>query len=287
VPDSTQQGSLIELKEVSFAYPDSPDALRDVSLTVDAGEFVAFVGQNGAGKTTCAKLLNDILHPRSGEVWIAGSRTDTVATSELAQTVGYCYQNPDHQIWALKVEDELAFGPRNLGLSTEEVRRRTDEALALIDLAHQRDSYTFSLGWGERQKLAVAAILAMQPRVIVVDEPTTGLDWNGSRRIMDLLSDLNARGLAVIFITHDMAIVAAYARRCVVFAEGRIVRDGPTLDVMYDQEALALADLRPPQFVRLAQELAGDHSIGQVATPDDLKAELTQKLRERLNHVDQ
>jgi energy-coupling factor transport system ATP-binding protein len=272
---------LIDMRNVSFSYEEDIRALAEVSLKITDGEFVAFVGQNGAGKTTCAKHLNGILKPTKGEVWIAGSRTDEVAASELAQTVGYCYQNPDHQIWALRVEDELAFGPRNLGLSPEEVKQRVEEALALVDLGDRRDEYTFSLGWGERQKMAVASILAMRPRVIVVDEPTTGLDWGGSTRIMDLLADLNTGGLTVIIITHDMPIATAYTGRSIVFAGGRIVRDGPTSEVMRDLAALEQADLRPPQFVRVALALESQGFRTSARTPDGLASDIRRALEKR------
>jgi energy-coupling factor transport system ATP-binding protein len=276
---------LLSLRQVCFSYPGGTPALREVSLTIQAGEFVAFVGQNGAGKTTCAKLLNGILKPDQGEVWVNGQETRQTPASVLAQTVGYCYQHPDHQIWALHVADELAFGPRNLGLSPAEVQQRVEEALALVDLTAQHDHYTFSLGWGERQKLAVAAILAMRPRVIVVDEPTTGLDWDGSRRIMDLLNHLNEHGLTVIIITHDMNVVAAYARRCVVFADGCVIRDGSTAAVLQDRPALQQAHLRPPQFIRMAQALAHCGIAVSAASPETLKADLRQRLQAKRVNV--
>jgi energy-coupling factor transporter ATP-binding protein EcfA2 len=276
---------LIELESVSFQYGDGPLVLKDISLNISESEFVALVGQNGAGKTTCAKLMNGILQPLRGRVTVAGTSTTEVATSTLAQTIGYCYQNPDHQIWALHVEEELAFGPENLGFSDDRVREQVEKALELADLVEQREEYTFALGWGQRQKLAVAAILAMRPKVIIVDEPTTGLDWDGSIRIMELLKSLNEQGMTVIIITHDIDIVARYARRVVVFADGEVVRDGEVQKVLRDEEALQRADLRPPQFIRVALALA-DYGIADVSSSEQLKTTLVSRLEET-THVNE
>jgi energy-coupling factor transporter ATP-binding protein EcfA2 len=265
---------IIRIENVSFHYKTGVDVLNNISLGIFQGEFIAFVGQNGAGKTTCAKLLNGILRPTFGKVQVNGIDTASVPSSDIARTVGYCYQNPDHQIWALKVEDELAFGPRNLGFPANEVQKRVNEGLDLADLSQQRDSYTFSLGWGERQKLAVAAILTMRPQIIIVDEPTTGLDWEGSVRIMELLKRLNQNGLTVIIITHDMEIVTSYTRRVIVFANGRIITDGSVAEVMYNTEALSIADLRPPQFIRIAIALHLNGFKQSVTTIQEFQSEL-------------
>ena len=274
---------LIEFSGVWFHYSEGKDVLREIFLSFQAGEFVALVGQNGAGKTTCAKLINGLLKPTAGEVRINGERTEETPSSSIARTVGYTYQNPDHQIWSLHVEDELAFGPQNLGMPEDEIARQVAEALDLADLTSHRQEYTFSLGWGQRQKLAVASIVAMRPEVIIVDEPTTGLDWDGSIRIMDLLTRLNDSGMTVIIITHDMEIVTRYAARVVVFGEGRILRDGPVLDVMYDWESLAEAALRPPQFIRVALALH-DLGIRPTLTPEALIADINTQF-EQLRHA--
>lgn len=269
----TAEQPLIDVRGVSFAYAENmPPALRDATFSIRSGEFVAFVGQNGAGKTTCAKLLNGVLRPTSGQVLLDGRDSQSVSSSELARTVGYCYQNPDHQIWALKVEEELSFGPSNVGLEPDAVRAQVSEVVDLVGLRVAMDAYTFSLGWGERQKLAVASILAMKPRIIIVDEPTTGLDWDGSRRIMDLLTDLNRQGLTVIIVTHDMSIVAEYTQRCVVFSSGSIIRDGRADEVLYDAAALDAADLRQPQFIRVAQALGLDTANQRYLHPGDVRS---------------
>jgi energy-coupling factor transporter ATP-binding protein EcfA2 len=176
--------------------------------------------------------------------------------ADLARSVGYVYQNPDHQIFAQRVRAEAAFGPRNLGLSPAEVERRVDQALELVGLTAHADDFAFSLGRGQRQNLAVASVLAMEPRILVVDEPTTGLDQAGARAILDLLSRWNTEGRTIVVITHDMTLVAERVPRTVVVDAGRILADGPTRQVLSDSELLRTAFLRPPQVTRVAQRLA-------------------------------
>jgi len=269
---------LIQIRDVNYAYTKEEDVLHDISMDIYPGEFVAFVGQNGAGKTTCAKLMNGILKPRTGEVVVDGQLTEEVAASVIARNVGYSYQNPDHQIWAMKVEDEIKFGPNNLSFSEAEVKEQVEEALELANLTDKRDEYTFALGWGERQKLAVASILAMRPKIIIVDEPTTGLDKDGSLRIMNLLQRLNKKGLTVVIITHDIDIVAAYANRVVVFAGGHIVRDDMVEEVMVDLDALEKADLRPPQHIRVALALK-EYGVEVEMSPELLRENISNLLQ--------
>ena len=279
MPDGTPAASAtpgapaIEVRDLVFRYaPGSPDILRGVDLRIDAGEFVALIGQNGAGKTTLAKHFNGLLKPSAGSVQVLGRDTRTTPVAELARRVGYVYQNPDHQIFAQRVQAEAAFGPRNLGLPPAEVERRVKEALALVGLAEQADDFAFSLGRGQRQKLAVASVLAMEPSVLVVDEPTTGLDQAGARGILDLLSEWNAAGRTIVAITHDMALVAERVPRTIVVSDGRILADGPTRRVLTDTSLLRSAYLRPPQATRVAQRLV-DLGIGPgVLTVDELYA---------------
>jgi cobalt transport protein ATP-binding subunit len=247
----------IEVSDLVFRYtPNGADVLRGISLRIEAGEFVALIGQNGAGKTTLAKHFNGLLKPRSGSVRVMGRDTRTAPVADMARTVGYVYQNPDHQIFAQRVRAEAAFGPRNLGLSPAEVERRVDAALELVGLREHADEFAFSLGRGQRQKLAVASVLAMEPRVLVIDEPTTGLDQAGARGILELLSRWNAEGRTIIAITHDMALVAERIPRTIVVSDGLILADGPTREVLSDAPLLRQAFLRPPQVTRVAQQLA-------------------------------
>lgn len=274
----------IQVEDVVFQYaPGAPDILRGVSLCIQRGDFVALIGQNGAGKTTLAKHFNGLLRPSKGLVRVLGTDTRTAGLADLARTVGYVYQNPDHQIFAQRVHSEVAFGPRNLGLSQAEVDARVAQALALVDLQEYADAFAFSLGRGQRQKLAVASVLAMEPPVLVVDEPTTGLDKPGARAILDLLSRWNADGRTIIVITHDMTLVAERVPRTIVVNDGRILADGATRDVLSDAPLLRQAFLRPPQVTRIAQQLTSLGVSPNVMTVEELRAQI--KVRLARSHV--
>ena len=270
----------IDVDAITFRYePKSPDVLHGVSLQIHHGEFVAMIGQNGAGKTTLAKTFNGLLKPTTGTVLAGGTDTRTASVGQLARSVGYVYQNPDHQIFAQRVRAEVAFGPNNLKLSEAEVAERVQEALELVDLADHADEFAFSLGRGQRQKLAVASVLAMRPPTLVVDEPTTGLDQKGAKGILDLLTRWNTHGRTIIVITHDMTLVAERVPRTVVVGGGRIIADGPTREVLSNQELLAEAFLRPPQVTRVAQRLARYGVASDALTVPELHAELSRVLR--------
>jgi energy-coupling factor transport system ATP-binding protein len=174
----------------------------------------------------------------------------------MAQTVGYCYQNPDHQIFAPSVEKEIRFGPANLGLPAKQVDQRVRDAMAAVGLTSVAGANPFVLGRGRRQLLAVASILAMNPQVLVIDEPTTGLDLSGARQIMDLLARWNEDGRTIVVITHDMDLVMEYVRRCVVMAHGRVIADGPVSEVMRRPDVLGPAHLVAPPVVTVSDRLA-------------------------------
>jgi energy-coupling factor transport system ATP-binding protein len=275
ITDGKGPAIAIDVQDVVFRYgPRTPDVLKGVSLRIAQGEFVAFIGQNGAGKTTLAKHFNGLLKPTSGTVQAMGLDTRRATVGSLARTVGYVYQNPDHQIFAQRVHTEVAFGPKNLGLAQEEIDQRVSEALELVGLADQADAYAFSLGRGQRQMLAVASVLAMRPPVLVVDEPTTGLDRQGARAILDLLSTWNADGRTIVVITHDMTLVAERVPRTVVVGDGRLIADGPTREVLSNAELLRSAFLRPPQVTRIAQRLAEFGVAPNTMTVPELHAQL-------------
>ena len=246
---------ILRAASLSHVYPTGRAALRDVDLEVQPGDFLAIIGQNGSGKTTLAKHFNGLLRATAGFVEVKGERVVKQTTVELSRTIGYCYQNPDHQIFAPTVREEVAFGPAHLGLSQEEVGERTDRILAMVGLLDREHEYPFSLGRGERQILAVASVLAREPAVLIVDEPTTGLDWRGSEAMMRLIHELNASGTTVIAISHDMNLVAAHARRVVVMADGEKIGDGDPAEVFSSAEVLTRASLRPPQAFRISRSL--------------------------------
>jgi energy-coupling factor transport system ATP-binding protein len=267
---------VIDVHEVSYTYaPAMPLALDHVSLQIHTGDFLALLGQNGAGKTTLAKTFNGLLRPTSGSVTVGGLDTRNASIASLAARVGYCYQNPDHQIFNRTVYMEAAFGPRNLKLAPEEVAARVDHALHLVGLADKKDAYPFLLGKGERQKLAVASALAMGSPILVVDEPTTGLDLRGIRSIMTLLKQWNQdEERTIVIITHDLHIVAEYIPRTIVMAQGKIVADGPTRSILSDGAVLAATGLKPPQITRVAQRLSHHGIPPDVMTVDEMLGHL-------------
>jgi len=253
---SGREGPQLAFEQVSFNYPDGTAALRDVSLAVAAGEFVALLGANGSGKTTLAKHLNGLLKPTRGIVRVNGRDTRPMRVAELARQVGYVFQNPDHQIFAATVEEEIAFGLRLQGLSQAEVAERVDWALAAFALIPYRELPPALLGWGQRRQVAMAAVLATRPQALVLDEPTGGLDARSRDALMAAVTTFNRSGGTVILITHNMRLVAEYASRAVVMAGGQVVFDAAPRALFERREILARAKLAAPAVVRLGQRLA-------------------------------
>jgi energy-coupling factor transport system ATP-binding protein len=244
---------LVEVRNLSFAYPFGPRVLNSVNLRIEAGEFFAIIGQNGSGKTTLAKHLVGLLKSSEGQILLSGRDLTTLRPAETAQEVGYVFQNPDHQIFAATVEDEVAFGPRNFGLDHAEVERRCAEVLEAVNLADARDRDPFLLSKGERQRLAVASVLALRPRLLILDEPTTGLDYREQRRMMALVSELNRSGIAIVIITHTPWLVAEYARRVVLMRRGTVLFDGGVREFFAQDELLRASSFRPPEVTALAR----------------------------------
>lgn len=254
---------LIEISQLVFEYPDGTVALRNINLDIYANQFIAFIGQNGAGKTTLAKSINGLLKPNSGYVKIEGLDTrERGTTKKIVTKVGYVFQNPDHQLFNNTIYKEIAYGPRNLGLSEQEVDERVNEAARVCGVEEDLfKEHPFFLTKGLRQRVAIASILAMRPRTIIVDEPTTGQDLRQSLEVMNFLRDLwQQEGHTIVIITHEMPIVAQYAQRVVVLGRGQVLMDGSTREVFAEPELLAKTFVKPPQITRLAQALSS-HGI--------------------------
>jgi len=253
---------LFELSGVEFAYGTDRGpitAVDGVDLTVREGEVVALVGHNGSGKTTLAKHLNGLHQADDGEVRFRGRPVPDYSMGEIGREVGYVFQNPDHQIFAETVREEVAFGPENFGLEGEELETRVDRALETVELNGLDDEDPFSFSKGQRQRVALAGILATDPEVIVFDEPTTGLDATQQRRFMDLVAKLNREeGVTVVMVTHDMGTVARYAPRTVVMRDGVVADDLSTRTLFGDETALAEYDLVPPHPAEVANAVRGD-----------------------------
>lgn len=248
----------LRVDHVSFQYSPEVIALRDVSLEVTEGEFVAILGQNGAGKTTLAKHFNGLLQPDQGSVLIGDWRTDDHKPAELATRVSYTFQNPDDQLFERTVRDEVAFGPKNLGLTGGELEQRVAEVLEQTGLHEQADVHPYDLQPNERKFVALAATLAMAAPIQVIDEPTTGQDSNGIERLSEILGALRREGRTVIVISHDIDFCLEHFDRAVLMADGRILQDGPMTSVLQSEGLLAEASVEQPQLQRLASGLGFD-----------------------------
>lgn len=246
----------IRTQDLTFAYnAGRAPALLGLNLTVQRGEFLGIIGENGAGKTTLLKNLVGLLRPTAGKVWIEGQDAGRLAVSELATRIGFVLQNPDQQLFAQTVEEEIAFGPRNLGLDRDVIRARTDRAIAATGLDAVRDEFPPALPKGERAKVVIASVLAMQPRILILDEPTTGQDYKGCHQIMGIARQLHGEGHTVLVVTHDMSLIAEYTARTLVLHGGRVLLDGPTAEVLAQPEILGRTHVLPPQITQLSQAL--------------------------------
>jgi len=231
------------------------EALRGVSLTVRGGEFVAVMGQNGAGKTTLVKLFNGLLKPTRGSVLVDGVDTREVSVARLSRRVGFVFQNPDHQLFCETVEEEVAFALRNFGLDQEAVRERVEWALGLLGLTRYREASPLMLSGGERKRVALASVLAWDPEVVILDEPTIGQDYGQKEKLRRFIRQIGAQGKTVIIVTHDIEFVADCAPRVVLMAEGRIVGDGGAREVLTDRALVERASLVLPQVTQIFQGL--------------------------------
>ncbi len=244
--------NVVEVKDLVYTYqPMNHMALKHIDLTIKRQEFVAIIGQNGSGKTTLIKHLNGLHKPTSGQVLVGGTPVTSQKVSQLAHYIGYVFQNPANQIFAETVEKEIAFGPKNLGYDEDTVSRLVDEALKTQELEDVREEMPFMLGRGQLQRLAVASTLSMDPKVLIIDEPTTGLDWRECIHVMELVKKLNERGHTIIMTTHNMSLVSLYAKRVVVLRLGEKILDGPMDEVFSQTELLKSAYIKPPQLFRL------------------------------------
>ena len=255
-------GKIIEFENVSFRYEADEDgmllplALKDISLSVEQGSFVAVLGHNGSGKSTFAKLTNAINIPEEGRVLVNGLDTrEEKNIDEIRRTVGMVFQNPDNQIVATIVEDDVAFGPENLGVEPAEIRSRVDDALNAVGMYDFRESEPYKLSGGQKQRVAIAGVIAMQTQCIVLDEPTAMLDPNGRKEVLSTIKRLNKeRGITVVLVTHFMD-EAVQADRVVVIDNGRIYLDGTPREVFSQAEKLIAAGLDVPQATQLAKYL--------------------------------
>jgi energy-coupling factor transporter ATP-binding protein EcfA2 len=249
--------SAVRIEDVHLEYPPPRRirALDGISVDLSPGAFVAIVGQNGSGKTSLARCISGFIRPTRGRVLVNGRDVQRLHPPTRARHVGYVFQNPDHQLFKESVWDDVAFGLRNLRVPEPQVEPQVEATLRRLDLWEQRDRHPFRLSKGDRQRLAIAAVIVLRPEVLIVDEPTTGQDPARSREVMDMLAELNAAGTTVIVITHVMELVAEYTRQVLVLHNGQLLLEGTPRAVFARPDVLAVSRVAPPPITRLGLEL--------------------------------
>ena len=269
---------MIQMEHVSFSYSDQGPTVQDMSFHAEQGEFIAILGANGAGKTTTVRLIDGLIRPTAGKVLIHGADTATSPVSERARRVGFLFQNPDRQICKNTVREEILFGLKTVrGDEGEEaLNARCEEVLK--DFGFTGDEEPFSLSRGQRQRVALASILAVEPEILILDEPTTGLDYLECCHIMDRIRRMNEeKKVTVVMVCHDMEVVLDYASRALVMAGGRLLADGPVREIFRNAALMEEASILPPQMIGLTLRLGRD--FGQAVTPDQI-ADTVLALRE-------
>jgi energy-coupling factor transport system ATP-binding protein len=264
----------IEISNLHFTYPTGVQALRGISLTIEAGEQVAIIGQNGAGKTTLVKHLNGLLLPTSGSVRVGDWETREHPVAKLARRVGYVFQNPDEQLFSKNVATEVAFGPRNLGFSDEQVQALVQDALAMTELSDKTETNPYDLSPTWRKLVALASVVAMDTPIVIFDEPTTGQDAANIARIAHVIKALRERGKTVITITHDIDFCAENFERVLAMSQGQVLLDGQANEALGQEEVLATTYVDPPQLTRLGRRL-GFH--GTVRNQEEFLTALKKK----------
>jgi energy-coupling factor transport system ATP-binding protein len=247
---------MISVQNASFRYPGGPQVLQDVDLKINDGEFMALMGENGAGKTTLVKMFNGLLKPTQGKISVDGVDTNAKSVAQLSRDVGLIFQNPDNQLFAETVAEELGFSLRNFGFREDVVERRVTTVLGSLDLERYRTSSPFVLSGGERKRVALAAILVWDPKHVIMDEPTIGQDYLQKDRLRQFIVQLVSQGKTIVIVTHDVEFVAECKPRVVLLSRGKIIGDGPAAKILTDPSLVERASLVMPQISTLMTRLA-------------------------------
>lgn len=251
----------LELKNVSFSYPNGYTAVEDVSMSFEKGEKVAIIGQNGAGKTTTVKLMNGLLKPTGGEVIVDGESTKSKTTAQIAHKVGYVFQNPDDQIFQDSIYKEIAFGLKEKKMDKAAIDKKVREAAAMCGLEDCLDEHPYNLSYSKRKFITIAAIAVMDPQVIILDEPTAGQDRGSTELLGRIIDRLVADNKTVITITHDMEFVVKEFKRVIVMAEKKKRKDAEPKDIFWDLDLLRFSSLKQPYICQLAGELGQENIL--------------------------
>jgi len=255
--------NIIEAKNITYLYPDGTKALDNINFSVEKGQMVSLLGKNGAGKSTLFLHFNGIFEPESGEILVDGEKLkyDKKSLLKVRQKIGIVFQNPDDQLFAPTVEEDVAFGPLNIGLSQEETKKRVTDALARVGMEGFEKKPPHHLSGGQKKRVAIAGILAMGPEIMVLDEPTSGLDPRGASKVLKLLYELNNEGMTIIISTHDVDLVPLYSNKVNIIGDGKIIKVGTPHEVFDDVKLIREADLRLPRLAHLAEVLEKEDSI--------------------------
>jgi energy-coupling factor transport system ATP-binding protein len=272
---------MIEVENVYFTYPSGVEALKGVSLAIRDGEFVVIMGQNGAGKTTLIKHFNGLLKPSKGKLLIDGVETTKVTVATLARNIGFVFQNPDHQLFSETVENEVAFALKNFGFEKNIVERRVTWALNLLGLTQYRNTSPFMLSGGERKRVALASVLAWDPKILILDEPTIGQDYQQKEKLRQFILQMKTLGKTVVIVTHDVEFVAECDPRIVLMLQGRIVADGEAKDVLTNLEVLTQASIVPPQIAQIFLQLSDEGFPKNVIDIYDAREKLLNTLEKK------
>ena len=242
---------MIEVENVHFKYPSGVEALKGVTLTIKDGEFVAIMGQNGAGKTTLVKHFNGLLKPSMGKVRVDNTETTKASVASLSKTVGFVFQNPDNQLFSETVEEEIAFALKNFGFAEETIEKQITWALNLLSLTQYRKTSPFMLSGGERKRVALASVLAWDPQMLILDEPTIGQDHEQKEKLRQFIVQLQTQGKTVVIVTHDVEFVAECNPRVILVREGKIVADGEGKEILTNAEVLRQSSIVLPQIAQI------------------------------------
>jgi energy-coupling factor transport system ATP-binding protein len=242
---------LIEVENVSFAYPNGVEALRGVSLVIEDGEFVAIMGQNGAGKTTLVKHFNGLLKPKQGRVLVDDRDTAKTSVAKLAKDVGFVFQNPDNQLFCETVEEEIAFALKNFGFAEDVIEKRISWAINLLGLSEYRKTSPFMLSGGERKRVALASVLAWDPRMLILDEPTIGQDYDQKEKLRQFILQMKTQRKTIVMVTHDVEFVAECSPRVILMLDGQVLADGEAEKILTDSATLEKASIVPPQIAQI------------------------------------
>ena len=243
-----KRNPLIKASNLNYTYPNQTQALKNVNLEIYRNDFIAIIGKNGSGKTTLIKHFNGLLKPQQGEVLLNNKSITDYTISQVAQTIGYCYQNPDHQLFKNTIREEIEFGLRNLKFHEHEIERRYNEMVELLDLKKFEEIYesTFYLSKGIRQRLALASVLVLEPDILIIDEPTTGQDFRMIEEFMKILKDLHERDHTIIIVTHDPRVIAKYSKEVVILDNGKVIQKLSTSEFLKTKELQDIAAYTPP-----------------------------------------